>query len=141
MKDRSLRTISRVALGAGLIFAGIGHLTFARKAFQAQVPDWVPLEKDETVVSSGIVEIAMGAALVFAPEQNQKTIGKVAAGLFTAVFPGNVAQYEHKRNAFGLNTDHKRFLRLFLQPVLVYWALASTGNLRPSRTSDTTNKG
>ncbi len=28
-----------------LVTAGIAHLTFGRKDFQAQVPDWVPLEK------------------------------------------------------------------------------------------------
>ncbi len=113
-------------LGAGLITAGIGHLTFARKPFQAQVPDWVPMKKDDTVVYSGLVEIGLGTALIFAPEKHQQTIGKIAAGLFIGVFPGNISQYTHKRSAFGLNTDAKRFLRLFFQPVLVYWALKST---------------
>ncbi|WP_316832759.1 hypothetical protein [Pedobacter aquatilis] len=121
--------VARLFLGAGLMIAGLGHLTFARKAFQAQVPDWVPLEKDDTVVQSGIVEIALGSALVFAPEKQQKNLGKIAAGLFVAVFPGNIAQFKNKRPAFGLNTDAKRFARLFFQPVLVYWALRSTKNL------------
>ncbi|WP_316930830.1 DoxX family protein [Chryseobacterium piperi] len=39
------KDLSRIALGAFLITAGIGHLTFARKEFQAQVPDWVPQKK------------------------------------------------------------------------------------------------
>jgi len=128
MREENIKTVARLLLGAGLITAGIGHLTFARKAFQAQVPDWVPLKKDDTVVYSGLVEIALGTALVLAPKKHEQTIGKIAAGLFVGVFPGNVSQFTHKRSAFGLNTDKKRLMRLFFQPVLVYWALKSTNN-------------
>jgi len=130
MKEENIRKTAKILLGAGLIFAGIGHLTFARKAFQAQVPDWVPLKKDDTVVQSGFVEIALGTALILAPKKYEKTVGRVAAGLFVAVFPGNIAQYTNERSAFGLDTDAKRFARLFFQPALVYWALKSTGNLK-----------
>lgn len=123
---RNIQTASKLLLGAGLIAAGTAHLTFARKAFQAQVPDWVPLQKDDTVVYSGLVEIALGGALLVAPKRYEKLVGKIAAGMFIAVFPGNISQYTHKRSAFGLNTDSKRFLRLFFQPVLIYWAIKST---------------
>lgn len=126
MKAENGKLAAKLLLGAGLIIAGTGHLTFARKAFRAQVPDWVPLKKDDTVVYSGLVEIALGSALLLAPKQNEGLVGKIAAGLFIAVFPGNISQYTHKRSAFGLNTNGKRFLRLFFQPVLVYWALKST---------------
>lgn len=126
-KETSLN-VARILLGAGLAYAGISHLSFARKAFKAQVPDWVPLKKDDTVVYSGIAEIGLGTALLVAPQPHRKLIGKVAAAFFTAVFPGNLSQYTHKRNAFGLDTDNKRFARLFLQPLLIYWALKSTDN-------------
>lgn len=126
MKEENIKTAARILLGAGLITAGIGHLTFARKAFQAQVPNWVPLKKDDTVVYSGLVEIALGTALIMAPKKHEALIGKIAAGLFVSVFPGNIAQYTNKRSAFGLNTNNKRFLRLFFQPVLVFWAIKST---------------
>ena len=33
-----LRLIARLLLGGALIYAGIGHLTFSRAEFQAQVP-------------------------------------------------------------------------------------------------------
>ena len=127
MKEEDIKTAARILLGASLIFAGISHLTFARKEFQAQVPDFVPLEKDDTVVSSGFVEIAMGSALVFTPKKYRPTVGKIAATFFTAVFPGNIAQLVNHKNAFGLDSDKKRFARLFFQPVLVWWALKSTG--------------
>jgi len=126
VKTENIKTAARIILGANLIFAGISHLTFARKPFRAQVPDWVPLKKDDTVVYSGIVEIALGSAIVFTPEKYRETVGKIAAGFFAAVFPGNISQYTHDRSAFGLDTDNKRLGRLFFQPVLIYWALKST---------------
>ena len=126
MKEETIKKAARLLLGGNLIVAGISHLTFAKKAFRAQVPDWVPLPVDDTVVYSGIAEIALGSALVFTGEKHRETVGKVAATFFTAVFPGNISQYTHKRSAFGLDTDRKRLIRLFFQPVLVAWALKST---------------
>ncbi len=126
MKTKTnIKTTARILLGAFLVTAGTGHLTFARKDFRAQVPDWVPLKTDDTVLLSGIAEMALGIALI-APGKHRETVGKIAATFFTAVFPGNIAQYVHKRSAFGLNTNGKRLTRLFFQPVLIYWALQST---------------
>ena|ERR1700761_6027639 len=122
----NIRKGARILLGANLIIAGIGHLSFARKGFRAQVPNWVPLKKDDTVVYSGFVEITLGTAILAASKKYEKTIGVVAAAFFGAVFPGNIAQYTHHRNALGLNTDQKRFTRLFFQPALIAWALKST---------------
>ncbi len=126
MDTKTLKKIARIGLGGALIFAGVSHLTFARKDFQAQVPDWVPLEKDDTVVYSGIAEIALGSSLVLTDEKHEELIGRIAAAFFVAVFPGNISQYVNRRSAFGLDTDAKRFARLFFQPVLVVWALKST---------------
>lgn len=120
------KNIARVALGAFLITAGIGHLTFARKAFQAQVPEWIPMDKDDTVVYSGIAEIALGTAVVATPKKYRKTMGRIVAGFFAAVFPGNIAQYKNRRDSFGLDTDNARLARLFMQAPLIAWALKST---------------
>ncbi len=126
MKENAVKRIAKNVLGGALVFAGVSHLTFARKAFRALVPDWVPLDKDDTVVYSGIAEIALGSALVLAGEEHQELVGRIAAAFFVAVFPGNISQYVHRRNAFGLDTDQKRLTRLFFQPALVVWALKST---------------
>ena len=126
------RHIVRTALGGFLAFAGVSHLTFARNEFQAQVPDFVPLDTDVTVLASGVVEIALGASLI-AARSRRRTVGLVAAGFFAAVFPGNLAQWIHHRDGFGLDTDTKRFVRLFFQPVLIAAALWSTGALRGLR--------
>jgi uncharacterized membrane protein len=119
---------ARIALGMMLVTAGSSHLTFAREDFKAQVPDWVPLDTDTVVLQSGVVEILLGSALILLPKQ-KKLLGGIAGAFFTCVFPGNVSQYVHRRSAFGLDTDGKRFARLFFQPALVGWALWSTGAL------------
>lgn len=121
----SVQDAARLALGLMLVAAGTAHLTFARKPFQAQVPPWVPLDADTVVVQSGVVEIALGSALALMP-RHRIAFGRVAAFFFAGVFPGNIAQYQHRRSAFGLDTDRKRFARLFFQPVLIAWALWST---------------
>ncbi|MGW8482423.1 DoxX family protein [Microbacterium sp. NPDC055903] len=119
------RTTARLLLGSALAFAGVSHLTFAREEFQAQVPESVPLDPDATVLASGVVEIGLGAALILA-RRRRRLVGVIAALFFVAVFPGNVSQWMHHRNGFGLDTDMKRFVRLFFQPVLIILALWST---------------
>jgi uncharacterized membrane protein len=121
-----VRTVSRWLLGGALILAGIGHLTLQRDEFQAQVPNWFPADDDLVVVVSGIVEIALGSALV-TMSRRKVMVGLVVAAFFVVIFPGNIAQYIEGTDAFGLDTDEKRFARLFFQPVLIAWALWSTG--------------
>ena len=120
------RTAARIALGAILVLAGTSHLTFGREDFRAQVPEFVPLDEDTTVLLSGVAEITLGAALLFAPRSRRARVGGLAAAFFTAIFPGNIAQAIHHRDAFGLDSDAKRVGRLFGQPLLVAWALWST---------------
>jgi uncharacterized membrane protein len=118
--------IARIILGAFMLLAGIGHLTFQRQEFQAQVPDWVPMSKDLVVVLSGIVEVMFGLAMLFW-RRRRAEVGIALAVFYMLVFPGNIAQYVNGIDAFGLDTDEKRFARLFFQPVLIAWALWSTG--------------
>lgn len=123
----------RLLLGTALAVAGTTHLTVARKEFKAQVPDFVtdftPFSKDDVVLMSGIAELALGAALLVLPKEKER-LGWIAAGFFTAIFPGNISQYIERRSAFGLNTDQKRFLRLFGQVPLIAGALWATGAWR-----------
>lgn len=134
-RTSTLQKAARILLGTFMVFAGLGHLTFQRKAFQAQVPDYLPLPKDFTVVSSGFVEIALGLTLIFWKKQRLNT-GLFLAVFFILVFPGNIAQYTGHKSAFGLDTDAKRLGRLFFQPVLIIWALWSTGALQKLRESN-----
>ncbi|OIH94829.1 MULTISPECIES: hypothetical protein [unclassified Curtobacterium] len=125
-----MRSFLRVLLGLALVFAGTSHLTFARKEFTAQVPDFVPLDEDTTVLASGVAEIGLGSALLLAPAGARRTVGKVAALFFTVIFPGNLSQWVNRRDAFGLDSDEKRIARLFGQPLLIAAALWSTRGRR-----------
>jgi uncharacterized membrane protein len=127
------RTIARILLGATLLFAGTSHLTFARQAFQAQVPTWLPLDVDFVVVASGIVEILLGLALIVL-YRYRLWVGWLVAAFFVAIFPGTISQLVTHTDSFGLNTDALRALRLVFQPLLVIWALWSTGAWKAWRT-------
>jgi uncharacterized membrane protein len=119
------RHTARYLLGAALIYAGIGHFTFSRLTFQAQVPPWVPLDPDFVVLASGAVEISLGLSLIFVARY-RKQIGWLTAAFFLAIFPGNISQYLTQTDAFGLNTDEARAIRLLFQPLLILWALWAT---------------
>jgi uncharacterized membrane protein len=136
MDGERLRTVGRWLLGAALLLAGIGHLTAQRQEFQAQVPAWFPVDADVAVIVSGVVEIALGVALLLLA-RHRVAVGWVVAAFFVVIFPGNIAQLVEGTDAFGLDTDATRFLRLFFQPVLVVWALWSTGAWRALRTRTT----
>ena len=130
------RTGVRLLLGAAMVGAGVLHLTTQREQFQAQVPDWFPVDPDLTVLASGVVEIALGAAFVALPRR-RRLVGALLAAFFVVVFPGNLAQYLEGTDAFGLDSDRARLVRLFFQPVLVLLALFGGGWLhatsRPRR--------
>lgn len=125
---KTLRLVLRLLLGGALIYAGIGHLTFSRQEFQAQVPVWLPLDADFVVLASGVVEIMLGIGIASAGAV-VPVAGLLAAAFFIAIFPGNINQYVEGISAFGLDTDQDRLVRLFFQPVLVIWALWSTSAL------------
>ena len=119
-----LRMLARIALGVALTGAGISHLGSARETFRAQVPTWLPLDADFVVLASGVVEIALGLWLISG--YKAAFAGSITALFFIAIFPGNISQWLTKTDAFGLNTDEARLIRLFFQPLLVLWALWST---------------
>ena len=125
-KTSTAQTTGRIILGLFLLSAGIGHLTIFRTEFQAQVPPWVPMNVDLVVVLSGIVEIMLGTSLLFLSKYRTQ-VGWIVALFFVLVFPGNIAQLMEHRNGFGLDTDTARWLRLPMQPVLIFVALWSTG--------------
>ena len=120
-----LRKATQILLGATLLYTGTLHLTTRRVEFQAQVPTWLPLSPDFVVIASGIVELALGIALISL--RRRREVGIATALFFIAIFPGNINQYVNGIDAFGLNTDLARLIRLFFQPLLVIWALWSSG--------------
>ncbi len=119
-----MRIALQLLLGATLIYTGTLHLTTSRIEFQAQVPTWLPLSPDFVVIASGIVEIALGLCLISL--KRRREVGIASALFFVAIFPGNVSQYVNGIDAFGLDSDRARGIRLLFQPLLVLWALWST---------------
>ena len=120
------QNISRIILGLFLTTAGISHLTWSRTEFLAQVPPWIPVNADLVVLLSGVVEIVLGLSLILLFKYRIQ-VGWIVGAFFVLVFPGNIAQLVEHRNAFGLNTELARWLRLPLQPLLILVALWSTG--------------
>ena len=120
-----VRKTAQILLGATLLYTGTLHLTTRRAEFQAQVPTWLPLSPDFVVIASGFVEIALGFALISL--HRRREVGIATALFFIAIFPGNINQYVNGIDAFGLDTDRARAIRLIFQPLLVIWALWSAG--------------
>ncbi len=118
--------LPQMLLGFALAYAGIGHLTSNRQEFQAQVPTLLKDYADFVVLASGVVEIALGVGLI-ALWKYRVQLGWLVAAFFVAIFWGNISQYVNGVDAFGLNSDRARLIRLFFQPLLVMWALGSTG--------------
>jgi len=118
--------VPQMVLGCALAYAGVGHLTISRTEFQAQVPTLLEEYADFVVLASGVVEIALGVGLI-ALWKYRVQLGWVVAAFFVAIFWGNISQYVNGVDAFGLNSDRARLIRLFFQPLLVMWALGSTG--------------
>ena len=122
-KSDLIRKATQILLGAFLLYTGTAHLTSSRIEFQAQVPTWLPLSPDFVVIASGFVEIALGLALISL--RRRKQVGIATALFFIAIFPGNINQFVNHIDAFGLDTDRARAIRLIFQPQLVLWALWS----------------
>jgi uncharacterized membrane protein len=118
--------VPQMVLGFALAYAGVGHLTTSRTEFQAQVPTLLKDYADFVVLASGVVEILLGLGLVVLWKYRVQ-MGLLAAAFFIAIFWGNISQYLNHTDAFGLNSDRARFIRLLFQPLLVVWALGSTG--------------
>ena len=122
---KPIHRFPQVVLGFALAYAGLGHLTTSRQEFAAQVPSLFKDYADFVVIASGIVEILLGLGLVFFWKY-RVLIGRLVALFFVAIFWGNISQYINGVDAFGLDSDRARLIRLFFQPLLVIWALWST---------------
>jgi uncharacterized membrane protein len=126
----NLKNLAQLILGAFLLTAGISHLSSNRIEFQAQVPSYLPIDPDFVVVASGVVEIALGLLLIITLliyKKYRRVVGLITALFFILIFPGNINQYLNQIDAFGLDTDQKRLIRLFFQPPLVVAALWVSG--------------
>jgi len=118
-----LRRLGRWVLAGFMGFAGSAHFMNTQD-FLAQVPPILPFP-EFVVQASGLVEIVFALALLVLRRQ-RPLVGLLLAAFFVFVFPGNISQFVTHSDAFGLDTDRARAIRLLFQPVLVLWALWCT---------------
>lgn len=91
----------------------------------------MPIDADDTVLLSGAVGISLGLGLLALPKERRRMAGPTTAFL-VAVFPGNISQYKNRVDGLGLDTDRKRLVRLFTEPLM--WATAlHAGGLLPRK--------
>ena len=132
MKTSTIQNIFRILLGLIMLYIGIAHLSFRRIEFQAQVPTWLTTDEglmDLVVLISGYIEIAFGILMIVGNKLKLKT--GIALGIFyILILPGNINQYINEIDSLRLDSDNKRLIRLFFQPLLVLWAFWSTGALK-----------
>ena len=132
MKTTIIQNIFRILLGLIMLYIGIAHLSFKRIEFQAQVPTWLATDEgmmDLVVLISGYIEIAFGILMMLGGKLKVKT--GIALGIFyILIFPGNINQYINEIDSLTLDSNHKRLIRLFFQPLLVLWAFWSSGALK-----------
>lgn len=113
-----------------MVSAGVGHFR-STQSFLAQVPPFLPA-REFIVQASGVVEIAFALALLLA-RRRRATVGWLLAAFYVLVFPGNISQFLTHTDAFGLDSDTARGVRLLFQPLLVVWALWCTDAWRTRR--------
>lgn len=135
-----LKLALRLLMALLLMYAGVGHLSFAREKFELVVPYYLRFSNgfvDFLVLGSGLVEIAFALGLCFSPRKYLPYIGLALAVFYVLVFPGNVHQYMHSIDIPPLlASEQARFIRLFLQPVLIVWAIYACdtwGLIRPGK--------
>ena len=132
MKTTITQNIFRILLGSIMLYIGIAHLSFRRIEFQAQVPTWLTTDEgmmDLVVLISGYIEIAFGILMILGGKLKVKT-GLALVIFYILIFPGNINQYINEIDSLRLDSDNKRLIRLFFQPLLVLWAFWSSGAMK-----------
>jgi uncharacterized membrane protein len=118
----SRRDHARIGLGLAMGFAGAAHL-FMPDPFIQHLPTWVPA-RTELIYFTGLVEIALGAAMVVRTSVLPWASLMLAAYL-VAVFPSNIYVAVEGVEVDGQPGGLYPWLRLTLQPLFVALALWS----------------
>lgn len=112
---------SRIALGLAALLAGVATLHFVvPEQFDMLVPEQLPGTPRFWTLASGVTELAVAAAIAV---PRTRRIGSIAAaGLFVAVFPGNIKMAIDWSDRSAVE-QAIAYGRLPLQIPLVLWAL------------------
>ena len=122
----TLRNVMRWMMAGFYVSAGAFHLAMPGKLVPI-VPDWVPFPV-QTVLVTGVFEMAGGLALLSA--RMRRLAGVMLALYAVCVFPANI---KHAIEGIELPPVPSSWWyhgpRLAMQPVLVWWALFSSGTI------------
>jgi uncharacterized membrane protein len=124
------RTWARVGIGAAFVVAGVAHLV-APAPFEQHLPTWIPAAT-ALVVLSGLVEIALGVALVMA-HREPVHIGWGTAAYLIVVWPANVFVAVAGVDVDGQPGGVYPWVRVPLQVLFIAWALWATAAHGPER--------
>ena len=129
----------RLALAGALVFTGADHLATPER-YLPMLPEVVPAPA-AVIVLTGLAELA-GAAGLFAPRVRRLT-GCLLAAYLVAVLPANAKVLLDGGSVAGLPSSPAYYaVRLLLQPLFVWWALAAAEVVRlPARRSRTRRGG
>jgi uncharacterized membrane protein len=120
-------TTSQKALAAFFNFTGTMHFVIP-KAYEATVPDYVPISPEAAVFHSGRGEIAGGLAVI--PPATRKLARWWLIVLLVAVFPANVHMAVSPEQVRGLDLDRvprwALWARLPLQLAAIIWVWRTT---------------
>ncbi|MFC5380889.1 hypothetical protein [Aquipuribacter nitratireducens] len=116
---RAARPEEHRGLAALLVGAGVLHVLRPR-VFDAIVPRWLPPSQRFWTLASGVAEVGTGLAV--AHPRTRRLGGLAAAGLFVAVFPGNLwMAWLWRRRPWPYRAA--ALARLPLQAPLVAWGV------------------
>lgn len=119
------RDLVRFAVAALLGGAGVAHFV-APEVFVEHLPPVVPA-REAIVFATGLIELALAAALIAAPPAQRPRVGAVVALYLLAVFPGNLYV---ALTGTVYPAPWQGWARLPLQPLLIAAALWSTRTQR-----------
>lgn len=113
--------LARVTIAPLFLLAGVLHLT-RPDIFVAVTPSFVPYPY-ETVLLTGVAEL-LGAVGLFVP-RTRALAGMMLALYAVCVYPANIAHAVHDLSTgTGLGWAY-HYPRLFVQPLICWWALAA----------------
>jgi uncharacterized membrane protein len=126
---RSTQDLCRFALAGAMVVAGVLHFV-QPTPFVQHLPPWVP-ERELLVAVSGLAEVGLGLGLLARPPW-RRTAGLLLAGFLVVVFPANIYVAVAGVDVDGQPGGLYPWLRLLLQPVLVWLAAWSTRDRTPA---------
>jgi uncharacterized membrane protein len=118
-----LRDAARIAMGAAFVIAGASHFG-TPDPFVQHLPEWVPA-REGLVALTGVLEVLGGLALI-GPRRLRVPMAAALAVYLVAVFPANIHVAVNAIDVDGQPGGPYAWLRLLLQPLFIWWVVAST---------------